>query len=296
TRAAGLVNHLQDRHGLYFNGVMLVSSILDFGTARFDAGNDLPYVLFLPTYTATAWFHGQLPEDLAGDLQAALREAEAFALGDYALALLQGDALPAEERRRVAERLARLTGLSVEYLEGARLRPMIHRFTKELLRREGKTVGRLDSRFVGYDREDVGERTELDPSYAAIQGPFTATLNAYVRDELGFETPIDYEILGGRIQGWPAPEGRYVNVAEDLRAAMTRNPALKVHVANGYYDLATPYFATEYTFDHLGLPEHLRGNVSMSYYEAGHMMYIRQHDLEKLKEELGRFIRDSDGL
>jgi carboxypeptidase C (cathepsin A) len=296
TRAAGLADHLQDRHGLYFNGVMLVSSILNFGTARFDAGNDLPYIVFLPTFTATAWFHGKLPEDLSGDLQAALREAEDFALGDYALALLQGDDLPAEERRRVAERLARLTGLSVDYVEDADLRPVIYRFTKELLRAEGKTVGRLDSRFVGYDRQDVGEGTEYDPSYAAIQGPFTAALNAYVRDELGFETPIDYEILGGRIQGWPAPEGRYVNVAEELRRAMTQNPALKVHVANGYYDLATPYFATEYTFDHLGLPEHLRGNVSMSYYEAGHMMYIRQHDLEKLKEELGRFIRESDGL
>lgn len=296
TRAAGLVNHLQDRHGLYFNGVMLVSSILNFGTARFDAGNDLPYIVFLPTFTATAWFHGKLPDDLSGDLQAALREAEDFALGDYALALLQGDRLPAEERRRVAERLARLTGLSVGYVEDADLRPVIYRFTKELLRAEGKTVGRLDSRFVGYDRQDVGDGTEYDPSYAAIQGPFTATLNAYVRDELGFETPIDYEILGGRIQGWPSPEGRYVNVAEELRSAMTQNPALKVHVANGYYDLATPYFATEYTFDHLGLPEHLRGNVSMSYYEAGHMMYIRQHDLEKLKEELGRFIRESDGV
>ncbi|HUF79345.1 MAG TPA: peptidase S10 [Thermoanaerobaculia bacterium] len=296
TRAAGLVNHLQDRHGLYFNGVMLVSSILNFGTARFDVGNDLPYILFLPTYTATAWYHGRLPEDLSGDLQAALREAEEFAQGDYALALLRGDALPAEERRRTAERLARLTGLSVAYLEGARLRPVIHRFTKELLRQEGKTVGRLDSRFVGFDREDVGERTEFDPSYAAIQGSFTAALNAYVRDELEFESGIDYEILGGRIRGWPSPEGRYVNVAEELRRAMTQNPALKVHVANGYYDLATPYFATEYTFDHLGLPEHLRENVSMSYYESGHMMYIRQSDLVKLKEELARFIRESDGL
>jgi len=298
TRAAGLVSYLQDRHGVYFNGVMLVSSILNFQTARFDVGNDLPYIGFLPTYTATAWYHGQLPEEYDGDLEKALADAEELALGDYALALLKGDTLSGAERRAVAERLARLTGLSVEYVEDADLRPVIYRFTKELLRDEGKTVGRLDSRFVGYDRQDVGDTFELDPSYAAIQGPFTATLNEYVRDELGFESALDYEILGGRIERWSRDdwEGRYVNVAEDLRRAMTQNPALRVHVANGYYDLATPYFATRYTFDHMGLPEHLRGNVSMSYYEAGHMMYIRAEELAKLKAMLAEFIRESDGV
>ena len=296
TRAAGLVNHLQDRHGVYFNGVMLVSSILNFATASFDVGNDLPYILFLPTYTATAWYHGQLPEDLSGDLQAALREAEEFALGDYATALLQGSDLPEAERRTIAERLSRLTGLSVGYLEDTDLRPVIYQFTKELLREEGKTVGRLDSRFVGYDRLDVGAGTEFDPSYAAIQGSFTAALNDYVRDELDFDSPVDYEILGGRISGWRAPEGEYVNVAEDLRAAMTQNPALRVHVANGYYDLATPYFATEYTFDHLQLPEHLEGNVSMSYYESGHMMYVRDVDNRALLERLKEFVREWDGV
>lgn len=296
TRAAGLVNHLQDRHGVYFNGVMLVSSILNFGTARFNVGNDLPYIVFLPTYTATAWYHDQLPEDLSGDLQAALREAEEFALGDYATALLKGDRLDGEERRRIAERLARLTGLSVEYVEDTDLRPVIYSFTKELLRDEGKVVGRLDSRFVGHDRLDVGAQGEFDPSYATIQGSFTAALNAYVRDELDFESPIDYEILGGRIQGWRAPEGEYVNVAEDLRAAMTQNPALQVHVANGYYDLATPYFATEYTFDHLQLPAHLRENISMSYYESGHMMYIRDVDNRTLLETLKEFVREASGV
>ena len=195
----------------------------------------------------------------------------------------------------MAERLARLTGLSVDYVEDADLRPVIYRFTKELLRDEGKTVGRLDSRFTGYDRQDVGDTAEYDPSYAAIQGSFTATLNEYVRDELGFDADLDYEILGGRIEHWTAPEGQYVNVAEDLRHAMTQNPALKIHVANGYYDLATPYFATRYTFDHMELPEALRKNVSMSYYEAGHMMYIRAAELARLKETLAGFIQDSDG-
>jgi carboxypeptidase C (cathepsin A) len=296
TRASGLVHHLQDRHGMYFNGVMLISSILNFQTARFDVGNDLPYMLFLPTYTATAWYHGQLPADLQdGDLPAALAEAEEFALGDYARALHRGDDLSADEERQIAQRLARLTGLDVEFVLDVNLRPQIWRFVKELRRDEGVTVGRLDSRFEGHDREDAGDAYEFDPSYAAIQGPYTAMLNAYVRDELGFETTIDYEILGGRIRGWSNPEGRYVNVAEELRRAMTQNEALRVHVANGYYDLATPYFATAYTFDHLFLPEHLRGNVSMSYYRSGHMMYIRLEDAETLKEELAKFVEESVG-
>jgi len=296
TRAANLVDELQDRHGVYFNGVMLVSSILNFETARFNVGNDLPYPLFLPTYTATAWYHHKLPAEYDGDLHKALDDAEEFAAGDYTLALMKGSALPPERRHAVAERLARLTGLSVDYVEDADLRPVIYRFTKELLRDEGKTVGRLDSRFTGYDRQDVGDTAEFDPSYAAIQGSFTATLNEYVRDELGFDADLDYEILGGRIQHWTAPEGQYVNVAEDLRHAMTQNPALKIHVANGYYDLATPYFATRYTFDHMELPQELRDHVSMSYYEAGHMMYIRAAELARLKQNLAGFIRESDGL
>lgn len=297
TRASALVDHLQQRHGMFFNGVMLVSSILNFGTARFDVGNDLPYPLFLPTYTATAWFHGKLPADLAGSLQTALDESREFALGDYWSALAKGDRLSDEERGKTAEKLARLTGLSKDFLERANLRPEISRFTKELLRTDGKTVGRLDSRFTGFDRDDAGERPEFDPSYAAIQGPYTGTLNAYVRGELGFESDLDYEILGGRIRRWSYDdfENRYVNVAENLRAAMVKNPSLRVHVANGYYDLATPFFATEYTFDHLGLPAGLAGNVSMSYYEAGHMMYIRKVELVRLKENLATFIRQSAG-
>lgn len=297
TRASALVDHLQQRHGMFFNGAMLVSSILNFGTARFDVGNDLPYPLFLPTYTATAWFHGKLPADLAGSLQAALDESREFALGGYWSALAKGDQLGDEERGQVAEKLARLTGLSKEFLERANLRPEIFRFTKELLRTEGKTVGRLDSRFTGFDRDEAGERPEFDPSYAAIQGPYTGTLNAYVRGELGFESDLDYEILGGRIRRWSYDdfENRYVNVAENLRAAMVKNPSLRVHVANGYYDLATPFFATEYTFGHLGLPAGLAGNLSMSYYEAGHMMYIRKVELVRLKENLATFIRQSAG-
>ena len=297
TRAAGLVNYLQERHGMYFNGVILVSSILNFQTARFETGNDLPYPLFLPTYTATAWYHKRLPADLQGDLRRALQESERFALGDYTLALARGNDLPAEERRRVAEQVARLTGLSPAYVEQVNLRPVIHAFTKELLRGERQTVGRLDSRFKGIDLQPAGEEPEFDPSYAAIQGPYTGVLNDYVRRELGFESDLPYEILTDRVRPWSYGEfaNRFVNVAEDLREAMARNPALRVFVGNGYYDLATPYFATEYTFDHLAYDPGYQERVTKTYYEAGHMMYIRRVDREQLKRDVAAFLRAAGG-
>jgi carboxypeptidase C (cathepsin A) len=292
TRAAGLAGHLQERHGLYLNGVMLVSSILNFQTARFDVGNDLPYVLFLPTYTATAWYHRRLDPDLQRDLRATLAESERFAAGEYAASLLRGDALPEADRRRLAESLARYTGLSAEYVANANLRLSIQRFTKELLRDHGRTVGRLDSRYSGRDRDAAGETTELDPSYAAIQGPFTATLNDLVRRTLKFESDLPYEILTGRVQPWSYAEheNRYVNVGETLRQAMARNPSLRVFVGSGLYDLATPYFATDYTFDHLQLPPELRGNVTKATYDAGHMMYVKRSCLDQMKRDLAAFI------
>ncbi|MGB6363961.1 MAG: peptidase S10 [Thermoanaerobaculia bacterium] len=295
TRAAGLAGHLQQRHGMYLNGIMLVSSILNFQTARFDVGNDLPYILFLPTYTATAWYHQQLDSELQQDLRATLDEVEEFARGEYAEALMLGDDLDPETANRIVQRVARYTGLSPEYVRQTNMRILIHRFVKELMREERRTVGRLDSRFTGSDRNAAGEFYEYDPSYAAIQGPFTATLNDYLRRELEFESDLPYEILTGRVRPWSYDEyqNRYVNVAETLRQAMTRNPSLKVFVANGYYDLATPYFATEYTFKHLGLDPDLRDQVSMGYYESGHMMYIHKPSLIQLKSDLAEFIRSA---
>lgn len=293
TRAAGLSNYLQERHGMYLNGLILVSSILDFQTARFDVGNDLPYLLFLPTYAATAHFHQRLASDLQQlPLADFLDQVEAFALGDYAAALMQGSRLSEPERDRVAARLASFTGLSEEFVRDVHLRPQIFRFVKELRRDEGKTVGRLDSRFIGVDRDRAGERFEYDPSYAAIQGPYTALLNDYLRRELGYESDLPYEILTGRVRPWSFAEfeNRYVNVAEDLRQAMARNPHLRVFVANGYYDLATPYFATEYTFDHLAYEPGFTERVEMGYYEAGHMMYIREASLVELKGDLAGFV------
>jgi carboxypeptidase C (cathepsin A) len=293
TRAAALAAHLQERHGMYFNGVVLVSSILNFGTARFDPGNDLPYALYLPTYTATAWYHRRLPADLqARELPAVLAEVRRFAQGDYTLALMQGGRLPEAERREIADRLARYTGLSPEYVLGTDLRIQIFRFVKELLRDRRRTVGRLDSRFTGIDRDAAGEGFDFDPSMAAIRGPFSTLLNDYLRRELGYESDLPYEILTDRVRPWSFEEfeNRYLDVAEPLREAIAQNPALQIFVANGYYDLATPFFATEYTFDHLGLDPSLTGNVEMGYYQAGHMMYIHRPSLEQLRADLVRFL------
>lgn len=295
TRAAGLSGYLQDRHGLYLNGIMLISAILQFETANFDPGNDLPYILFLPTYTATAWYHHRLPPDLQSDLSATLREVEAFARGDYAFALMQGASLPSNARTDLISRLARYTGLTPDYIDRTNLRINIFRFAKELLRDQRQTIGRLDSRFKGVDRDSAGEYFEFDPSMAAIMGPYTAAINDYVRRELNFESDLPYEILNPRVYPWAYSdfENRYVNVAETLRQAITSNPFLKVFVANGYFDLATPYFATEYTLNHLGLNADLQKNISLGYYEAGHMMYAHLPSLAQLSQDLITFIRNA---
>ena len=293
TRAAGLAGHMQRRHGMYFNGLMLISSVLNFQTLHFEVGNDLPYLLFLPTYTATAWFHGRLAAELQQNLQLALLEAQKFASGDYARALFCGAALPAAERGTIVKQLARLTGLTDSYVEQAGLRIEIQRFCKELLRGERRTVGRLDSRFTGRDRDAAGEFSETDPSYSAIQGAYTGALNDYVRRDLRFESDLPYEVLTGLYERWDYSkhQNRYVDVSETLRAAISQNPFLRVLIANGYYDLATPYFATEYTVNHLALAPELQANVTLTYYEAGHMMYVHEPSLAQLRADLVTFLR-----
>jgi len=277
---------------MYLNGIILVSSVLNFQTLEFDVGNDMPYPLYLPSYAAAAWFHKRLAPDLQDDLVRLLNEVEDFALTDYTLALMKGSDLPEEDRVRIAQTLSKYTGLTPEYVLRSDLRIRDTRFFKELRRDDHLTVGRLDSRFTGSDRDAAGEEIEFDPSMVAIRGPYTATFNDYVRRDLGFESDIPYEILSGRVSPWkygPA-QNRYLNVAETLRQAMTQNRNLKVFVASGYYDLATPYFATNYTLDHLSLGKELQENISVSYYEAGHMMYIREASLDRLKRDLTAFI------
>jgi carboxypeptidase C (cathepsin A) len=295
TRAAGLAGYLERSYGMYLNGIALISAVLDFSTISTDPGNDLPYIMYLPTETATAWYHKKLAPDLQADQKKALSEAEKYALGPYTLALMQGANLPAGERASAVKEMARLTGLSEDYMDRANLRVRPAQFFKELLRKERLTVGRYDSRVTGQDYNSVGESPEYDPSYTSALGPFAATFNDYVRRELKFESDLPYEVLTGKVQPWDYNEASnsYLDIAESLRRSMTHNPYLKIFVANGYYDLATPYLATRYTFDHIGLPPDLRGNVSMSYYEAGHMMYLNTPSRIALKEDLTWFFRSA---
>ena len=293
TRAAGLSGHLLERHGMYLNGVMLISCALDFTVLRFDTNNDLPPVLYLPSFTAAAWYHRRLSPDLqAKPLRAVLDEVEAFAGGEYAAALFAGDGLPAARRSAIAAKVARYTGLAPEYVERTNLRVEIFRFCKELLRAEGRTVGRLDSRFTGADRDSAGERFEFDPGFAQIYGAYAAAMNDYVRRALKFEADVPYEVLKGLYLnwGWKDFANRYAAVGETLRKALAMNPHMRVLVANGYYDFATPHFASDYTFDHMGIDPTLRAAFKVSYYEAGHMMYVHKPSLERLANELREFV------
>jgi carboxypeptidase C (cathepsin A) len=292
TRAGGLAEFLQSRYGMYLNGIMLVSSILNFITARFTPGNDLPYVLFLPSYAATAWYHNKLSPELQKDLRKTLDQVEEFAAGEYTLALMQGSSLSKGDRKKIIEKLAYFTGLTKEYIDQTNLRINIHRFTKELRRTEGITVGRLDSRYTGFDKDGAGEIYESDPSYNAILGPYTATFYDYVRRDLAVELDRHYEILISLYETWKFEkhENQFVNTAEQLRVAFQLNPALKVIICNGYFDLATPYFATQYTFNHIDLPSKQLENISMTYYQSGHMMYTHKPSLEQVTKDLKKFI------
>ncbi len=294
TRAAGLSEYLQSRYGMYINGVMLISSIMDFSTARFSRGHQLPYMLFLPTYTATAYYHKKLAPDLQLNLWKTLNEVRDFATNEYSVALMKGDQLSTEDRNRVVAQLVRYTGLSREYIEETNLRIEIGRFTKELTRDAGHSVGRLDSRMKAWEYDNAGERYEFDPSYdATIYGPYSGAFNDYVRRDLKFESDLPYEILTGRVRPWNYNnvQNQFLNVAETLRGAMHENPHLKVWIANGYYDLATPFFATEYTINQMNLHPTLRKNITMTYYESGHMMYIHMPSLVQFKKDFVTFIR-----
>lgn len=294
TRAAALSGELAQRHRMNVNGIMLVSTVLNFQTIDFNAGNDLPYVLYVPTYAATAWFHKKLPAPLQRlSLSEVCARAEAFAEREYHSALLQGASLPPGERQRMARQLAELTGLSPEFVERADLRIRNNRFAAELLEAENRVVGRFDSRYTGYVRDRLSVQAEQDPSFEAVFSAFASTFNHYVRTELKYETDLPYEILA-RVGPWNWGEQQgYANVGETLAIAMTRNPFLKVHVSSGYYDLATPYYATRYTFNHLGVDPALLKNITMDDYTAGHMMYLNVSDLKKQKADLARFLRSA---
>jgi carboxypeptidase C (cathepsin A) len=292
TRAAGLSDRLL-RRGIAASGIILISSVLNFQTLEAARGNDLPYVLFLPTFTATAWYHKKLAPDLQSDRKTTLKEAAKWAEGEYATALMQGDRLTPERRKEVARQLARYTGLDPVYVERSNLRIDDTRFRKELLRDRGQTVGRLDSRFLGIDELGVTDRPEDDPSMSAIRPAYTSTFNQYIREDLGFASDSNYNILGEGVGAWDwGPSGRgQADTSEALRDALSKNPYLKVLVASGYYDMATPYLATEYTLAHMGLDPSMRANFKIEEYESGHMMYIHGPSLAKLKGDVGSFLK-----
>lgn len=288
-RAAGLAEHLQNRYGMYLNGLMLISSVLDLGTIRFTEGNDVPFVNFLPTYAAVAHYHGKLGDRSLAEVVA---DAEAFAERDYPWVLARGHRLSDEERASAVARLAALTGLSEQYVDQVDLRIEHVRFFTELLREDRKVAGRLDARFAGWESDYGLERFEEDPSYSAILGAYSAAFNHYVRTELGYESDLPYEILTGNVHPWSYKEfeGSAVTVADKLAAAMRANPNLKVHVAFGYYDGATPYYAAEHVLAHLAIPRELHENISREYYEAGHMMYVHEPSRLRQSADLARFV------
>jgi carboxypeptidase C (cathepsin A) len=309
TRSAGLSGFLQGRTlGMYLNGIVLVSSVLDFSTIVFMPGNLMPYILFLPHYTATAWYHNKLPTELQKKpLLEVLDESKKFAVDEYSTALLKGNLLSQGELEEVARKLAAYTGLSLDYVMQSNIRIRHDRFVKELLRDEFRTVGRLDSRFKGRDSDAAGESYEYDPSSSLIQGAFSTMLNYYLREELGYEKDIPYAIYGNvypwnfssvpsdRRQNQGGGMGMGLNVAEILRQAMAENENLQVFCCNGYYDGATPFFGTEYTFAQMGLRGEFKDRVKMGYYEAGHMMYIHKPSIIKLKKDLAAFIQEASG-
>jgi carboxypeptidase C (cathepsin A) len=293
TRAAGLAGSLIDK-GIAFNGVLLVSTVLNFQTLHFTTGNDLPYHMFLPSFTATAWYHGRLGAELQQDLATTLSEVEEWVSTEYITALAKGDAIPESERAEVVRRLARYTGLSERYIAQSNLRPEIHRFCKELLRDDRKTVGRLDSRLTGPSGPEHAEQPDFDPSMSTIRPPYTAMLNHYVRGDLGYENDNEYFILGGGIKDpweWDTEGQGFTDTSDALRLAFAKNPHMKLFVAYGYYDLATPYFAAKYTLSHMGLDACFRDSIVLAGYESGHMMYIHEGSLVKLKEDMSDFMR-----
>jgi len=298
TRAAALSQYLLDHQGIYLNGVVLISSVLNFQTISFGPGNDLPYSLYLPTYTATAWYHKKLPADLQSSLEKALGESRKFAGGEYTSALMKGDKMTTAERAATVKQLARLTGLSPAFIEESNLRVTPGRFRKELLRSDRLTLGRYDSRLQGQDVDAAGSQPDYDPSYASVQGIYTAVFNNYVRAELKYETDLNYEILTDKVNPWSYKEfeNRYVNVMDMLRQAMTQNHDLKVMVATGYYDLATPFYAAEYTVSHLGLEPALSSHISLTYCDAGHMLYTKQSCRDSLHTDMAGFYQKSANL
>jgi carboxypeptidase C (cathepsin A) len=293
TRTAGLSGYLQNRLGMNLNGIILISSVLNFQTITFTPGNDLPYILYLPSYTFAAWYHRKLPPAMQTDIRKTQQEVEQFAMNEYLLALAKGNALSHGERSRMIDTLAAYTGLPKNFIKNSNLRISRDDFLTELLRHENRQLGVLDSRITG--NYQVSTFME-DPSVFQVIGPLVAVWNDYVRNELKYIDDLPYIFLSvkaNRSWKWGSAAEGYVNVAETLSLAMSENRSLKVFIGSGYYDLDTAYFAATYIVNHLEIDPALQANITLAYYDAGHQMYTHLPSLQKLTRDVGEFFRKS---
>jgi carboxypeptidase C (cathepsin A) len=300
-RSVALGNYLQSTDGMYINGIVLISSVIDASTVSFSPGDDRSYIFYLPTYAATAWYY-KLLKNRPDDVGAFVSSAREFAATEYADALMKGTKQTDAERTVIAGKLAGFTGLSEDYLLKADLRVALPQFNAEVQRSRGLTIGRYDSRYSGPTYDLLTENFEFDPSFTAVVGAFTAAFNGYVREELKFGQDKTYKVLpSGPSEAWDwkhnAGQGggfpSAPNVGNDLVREMIDNTHLRVEVENGYFDMATPFFATEYTMDHLLLPGNVRDRIHLQYYTSGHMIYLHDEDRAKLKNNIGAFIESA---
>ncbi len=300
-RSAGVANYLQSSMGIVVNGIVLISSVLDLRTLLFLEGDDISYSMYLPTYAATAWYHNKVLNKPA-DLSVFLQDCRNFASGEYATALMKGINISDAEKEIVAGKLSAFTGLSKAYLLKANLRVTEPQFTQELLRDEHLTVGRLDSRYKGINQDPLSEFSDFDPQSSAISPAYIAAFTNYYYTELKVDKKLTYKISARSVPGfkwdWKHNDNGFgevatPNTAVDLASAMSKNPGLKVLVQNGYYDLATPFFGSEYTADHMGLEKKIRANIEMKYYDAGHMMYINPVSGAAFKKDIAAFIKST---
>jgi len=299
-RSVALGNYLQDHDGIYINGIVLISSVLDLSTLEFSLGDDRSYIFYLPSYAAAAWYYKTL-KNRPDDLDAFLKQARDFAANEYATALMKGSNLTDAEKAAIAGKLSDFTGISADYFIKANLRVNLAQFEAELQRSRGLVVGRYDSRYSGPMPDLIAEYAPYDPSFSAVSGAFTSAINAYLRQDLKFNPEMTYQVLPGDIsEHWDWKHNASSDsfpgapsVDQDMVSAFFDNTHLRVQVENGFFDMATPFFATEYTMDHLGLPPDLRSRIGFKYYQSGHMIYLNEKELPRLKSNIAAFIDEA---